>query len=387
MSVPANLLRPIPLTSSASGISRLRVRGGANPTTLYDLLNGWVSPSKSATMRYGTRFLTTLPVGTKGLAEFKLKLHVFTAGTGSDPTTYPVPAIPVYSSQGWANTGGTLAAGTYTYIVTAVNAYGESLPSLPMVVIVPSGTLTNQTTIYWGAVGGAVSYNIYGRTAGNDLLQANVATAFYVDLGTDVPQPGKTPPVTGPLFVVDILRHPQASFSGRLKYIHFASPFLGYLYVVAEFDNGDVFHYWLQNPQTWLANHQYQVGDLVQPTVPNGYYYKAMPAVNPPAWAPNVSRANGGIVQPTIPNGYKYTVTATNGANPASGAIEPIWPAVDGATVIEFTDAFEQTATPSAPPQPPSNPTGNIYNNPPPTSGGGGGGGGGNITQPPTSIK
>ena len=36
----------------------------------------------------------------------------------------------------------------------------------------------------------------------------------------------------------------------------------------AEFENGDVFHYWLQTGDTWQADHVYQLGDIVSPSVP-----------------------------------------------------------------------------------------------------------------------
>src|SRR5690606_35861833 len=54
------------------------------------------------------------------------------------------------------------------------------------------------------------------------------------------------------------------------------------------------------------------------------------------AWAAGVERTIGDVVEPTVYNGYKYTVTATTGANPTSGLIEPDWPTESGAQIIEY---------------------------------------------------
>lgn len=171
--------------------------------------------------------------------------------------------------------------------------------------------------------------------------------------------------------VIDVLRHPDAGFTGALKKIWYAQPMLGYPYIVAEFDNGDVFHYWLRAPAAWLPNHAYNVGDLVQPTSPNGYYYQATAQTAPPAWAPSVARALDDIVQPTTATGWKYTVTAVSGDNPASGKTEPVWPQIDGATITEFREAGPPPAPPAAPGAPVDDPGGDRYNNPGGTAAGG----------------
>jgi len=62
-------------------------------------------------------------------------------------------------------------------------------------------------------------------------------------------------------------------------------------------------------------------------------------------WAPNVLRALGDVVEPTTGDGYYYTVTEVDGTNPRSGTLEPSWNATDGATTIEDT----QDTTPITP--------------------------------------
>jgi hypothetical protein len=143
---------------------------------------------------------------------------------------------------------------------------------------------------------------------------------------------------TDPFIIIDVLRHPDENSSATLTHIHFAQPFLGYPYVVAEFSDDDetFYHFWLQETGLWLANHVYIEGEVIQPTVPNGYAYQATrltPAA--PLWAPNEPRATGDTVEPTTANGYQYEVIDTIGTNPASGSTEPAWIAEDGAIVYE----------------------------------------------------
>lgn len=156
-------------------------------------------------------------------------------------------------------------------------------------------------------------------------------------------------------YKVHVLVHPlfEGGTAGgfAIKKIHFAAPFLGFLYVVAEFDVGDtseesVYHFWLQTSGPWQPDKIYHAGDVVEPTVPNGLAYRADRLGAPNiSWAPRVTRAIGDRIEPTIYNDYFYEVVDTQGANPASGTVEPVWPVQPGAQITEDTD------TGSAPPQ------------------------------------
>lgn len=132
-----------------------------------------------------------------------------------------------------------------------------------------------------------------------------------------------------------------------LEKIHFAEPFLGGLYVVAEFEDGSIFHYWLQPPTaTWEAETEYASGDLISPTTPNGFYYTASRFGDPyPAWEADVPRYDGvgdayeqSVVEPTEYNARYYVCVETKGPNPRSGTVEPVWPTEIGLTVTERTD-------------------------------------------------
>lgn len=150
-------------------------------------------------------------------------------------------------------------------------------------------------------------------------------------------------------YTLHVLVHPDQDPGEsvvHIKKIHFAEPFLGFLYVVAEFVDGTVCHYWLEDGTTWAADTVYFNGDLVQPTMPNGLAYAATRSIPPnAAWAPNVPRAVDDLIEPTVYNGYYYKVIDTSGATPSSGATEPTWPTSEGAIVVESTDI-----TPAAPP-------------------------------------
>jgi len=152
-----------------------------------------------------------------------------------------------------------------------------------------------------------------------------------------------------------------------LKEIHFAAPFMGFLYVSAEFDVSDptvlatfgsVFHYWIQDGNTWEANKDYTINDIVVPSVPNGFVYVASraSAVNP-VWSPSVLHTEGDVVEPTTPNGFFYTAIVTEGSNPISGTTEPTWPLADNATVTENSaiDSDQAASIVTAAPQPSTN--------------------------------
>lgn len=251
------------LTQLKQGINRLRTKGGANPESLYNFKNGYLTLAGTSKGRGGTVRSKTLPAGTKGLAVFGEKLVVFhaTSSTGSDST---------------------------------------------------------------------------------------------VD--------------------VIVLRHPTNG-AAALKEIHFGEPFMGYLYVAAEYTDGVIRHFWLQATKTWAASTVYVEGDVVQPTVPNGYAYKAVRLGTPPnTWAASVARALTDVVVPTTPNGYRYTVTAVTGANPSSGLTEPTWPTDVGGTVMEGNNI---------PADPSSGSSGGSTGD---SSTGGGTSGGGSVNLPPEVI-
>jgi hypothetical protein len=148
-------------------------------------------------------------------------------------------------------------------------------------------------------------------------------------------------------FTLHILVHPDATEDEPLpiEKIHFSEPFMGALYVVAEFEDGAIYHYWLQSGSAWEPNTHYLAGALVTPTTPNGFVYQASRFGDPyPSWAPNVPRYDGtgyeaqSIIEPTEYNDFYYVAVEVSGSNPRSGTTEPAWPTEDGAQIIEAVD-------------------------------------------------
>lgn len=171
-----------------------------------------------------------------------------------------------------------------------------------------------------------------GRTLAGTIAPGTVGLTafddqFYVFASVFVPQ-------TDPNITCVVLRHPTSNVLFVTK-IHFVQPFLGRLYVVAEFNDGSVFDYWMQNPPVWTANTVYQFGTQVSPTVPTGYVYQITNASTLPTWAKDTEYAVNAEVLPTTANGFKFRVTSVTGTPARSGSVEPTWPTTEGATVVE----------------------------------------------------
>lgn len=76
---------------------------------------------------------------------------------------------------------------TYSYKVSALNNFGETLVSSAVIINLGTSSLnsTNFNRITWNKVLGANSYKVYGRTLGNELFMATISTNVYFDdLGT-----------------------------------------------------------------------------------------------------------------------------------------------------------------------------------------------------------
>ncbi len=219
-------MRPYPLGELSAGINRLKVKGNASRTQLYDLVNAYITQEGTISPREGTIRDQALTSGTVGLCSLNGILNVFSTS----------------------------------------------------LVSVPSGYLCN------------------------------------------------------------ILLNPNDNTQALTK-IWFAKPFMGFLYVVAEFANGDIWHYWLQNNGTWQANHVYQTGAIVEPSVRNGLAYLAVRDYpHNSVWQPETTVTANQIVEPTVYTGYVYKATTVLGTSPHTSSVEPVWPTVENGTVQEFGD-------------------------------------------------
>jgi len=156
-------------------------------------------------------------------------------------------------------------------------------------------------------------------------------------------------------YVLDVLRSPDGD-SLTITTIHFAEPFMGALYVAAEFSDGGIYHYWVRSASDWEADTEYDLHELAQPTTADGYVYKATRLGNPyPSWTPAAPRAVDDIVEPTTYSGYYFKVISVIGDEPKSGDSEPSWPTNAGAIITEDTDGTSNVpdATPPSPVAPP----------------------------------
>lgn len=113
-----------------------------------------------------------------------------------------------------STTGGSLATGTYSYVVTALNAVGETVPSAE--ISVPVTGPTGSVALSWDAVPGATSYRVYRGTSpgGENVHYASSGTSF-----TDTGAAGTagSPPATGTAKI-------WVDYSSRLVADNFSRP-------------------------------------------------------------------------------------------------------------------------------------------------------------------
>jgi len=140
------------------------------------------------------------------------------------------------------------------------------------------------------------------------------------------------------LFQANFIPHPNNSAQDVNK-IHSGTDFNGYIYVVAEYDDTNVYHHYLDDPGAWAASTAYNLGDFRRPTTPNGFRYEVTTAGtsggSEPAWPTTVgTTVTDGTVVWTC---RSHNVTDAN--CPQSKAIaktaQKIW-AIDN-EVVRFT--------------------------------------------------
>lgn len=105
----------------------------------------------------------------------------------AEALTLATPAAPGLVASG---VGGTLPAGTYGYVITAVNANGETEPSIGTSVVTAGATSTVTivfpTVLPVQGVSEQTAWRVYGRSGGGTeqlLAEVPVASANYVDTG------------------------------------------------------------------------------------------------------------------------------------------------------------------------------------------------------------
>jgi len=416
---------PVSLTVAGGGMTRLRVKGAALKNSLYQLTNGYVTAAQTVKVRNGTfRTANLADYGiagvSKGLVAYKDSFHIFShqagtippgftlhvlnhpAATTTDPNSqtlyFMTPAsfatshnqlglndlagqlagLPGYaikqvlSAEPASNVGsisGTTLGGAAIQAVAYTNPSSSSDPNTLYLVLASTYDYSEPRTFTYPKQGGGTNtVSIQASALLNNLDLGGSYSVFGWSVGSDLPD------FSGSTVTLqfggggDIVPIP-------LKDIHFAAPFMGFLYVVAEFDVdsatealwGSTYHYWLQTVGTWAPDTVYQIGNLVSPTVPNGFTYRAARISAPnPAWTPQTLHAVDDQVEPTVANGYYFVAIETDGANPITGTVEPTWPTTTDATVAEDSETANNDVTAAAPASQtqPAPATGTKYINP-----------------------
>lgn len=103
-------------------------------------------------------------------------------------TTSPAIIAPVANTPSTSTSGGTLAADTYYYKVTALKGGGETLASNEVSKVTTGATST--VTVTWSSVTGATGYRVYQTSAasGTELFLVSLGVVLtYTDTGAITP--------------------------------------------------------------------------------------------------------------------------------------------------------------------------------------------------------
>lgn len=124
---------------------------------------------------------------------------------------------PVQAALATATTGGTITAGTYRYVLTAINAVGETIASNEQTIVTTGSTST--VTVTWGAVTGATGYKLYKTAAGG----ATGTELLYKTVGLVVSDIDTTPGSPAGAFPLANTAFDPGTYRAPTKFIPFTS--------------------------------------------------------------------------------------------------------------------------------------------------------------------
>jgi hypothetical protein len=206
--------------------------------------------------------------------------------------TPPVPSLSVPTSPTLtpSTAGGTLLAGTnYNYRIAAINVFGSTLAGPEASTNAITTGSTSSIAISWTAVSGAISYEIYGRIAGSELLLATVAGTSYIDTGAITP--------AGVLPLSD-----TTGFVNGTKFPATTDDFILYSYAQVSCNPGSVNGEFLVDSanSTLVEYYDARSGSTVQPS-------------NSPFIKSNVQLAQGSFGRFVSDSGMNYVTTMVGG--------------------------------------------------------------------------
>lgn len=148
--------------------------------------NDWVQFTSTVTSKMGQSSTETVAFNAAEHEFTSKHVNLKLASTVAGLTAASL-AAPVLNTATTATTGGTLAATTYFYVLTALNANGETLQSNEISRVTTGSTSTVSHS--WSAVAGATGYKLYRSTATTTetLLTTLGAVTSYTDTGALTP--------------------------------------------------------------------------------------------------------------------------------------------------------------------------------------------------------
>ena len=324
----------------SGGINRLRVKGGASAKQLYDLQNAYITNAGSIDPREGTTRTATLSSVTAGLMAQDGMFNIFSpygAGGLTAPVMNPILSTITGGDGTWVS--GT----TYYFVVTGVDALGNQTAVSNEVNIIATGT-TFTPELSWLQVAGVTDYLLsYGTSPGGEshaLLVAPTNVGFSPHSTTlftaATLSTANLTSISVPAgYTLNVLSDPTDPGDGIAK-IWFAKPFMGFPYVVAQFDNGNIWHYWLQNNGSWTSSTDYTSASIVTPDIPNGLAYQGVRDFpSQPLWTAETVITSGSYVEPNTPTGFAYqAVSVFPPSAPGSTELLLHFDGTSGSTVI-----------------------------------------------------
>jgi hypothetical protein len=133
---------------------------------------------------------TTVSASVATLFDFAWTTQIITVSGlhASAPQPGVINSNPIGSPQQFINSVvGTPGTASYDYVVTSIDAAGETTPGAVTTISNAPNTLssTNYTQITWNALRNVTGYNIYGRSSGSFTLIATITNANFTGNESD----------------------------------------------------------------------------------------------------------------------------------------------------------------------------------------------------------